>query len=315
MITDTLDARYYWHPLRGIKTAIAAIVAVSLGRGGFHLLNSPSHLKQQACGVRLPNLPERNWQRWLSRFKLPSACKEMEDPLVASDEPPPYFFNGVSRKKALQNWEETKAWRKENNIGAILHNPPPKHDFIRSLFPTSLYQHDRGGNVVVVEKWGEVDVDRFRKLNLPLEEIIYTYTYDTEWMWRIALPHSEDKITRVMDLKNVSFETFTAWDTMRLIRGRIDIGCRHYPNRAANLLVVNVPSFFASVFRLAEPLLSSEIKKKITIFSEDDVSKGKMTKFIDPKNLLPEYGGRCKVPFGASKLDMKLKRFVQQPFN
>lgn len=307
-----MDARHYWPALRAIVTALAALVTLRLGRGG--LLKSPTRL-EQICVINIPNETTDGGHRiWLSRFhRQMVVCTEVEDPFAASDEPPPNFFEGVSRKKALQNWEETRNWRKENHMGTILRRPPPKHDLIRSLFPTSLYQHDRAGNVVMIEKWGEVDVQRIRKLAIPFDDIIYTYMYDTEWLWRIANPHPEDKITLIMDLKDVSFETITAWDAMRLIRKRIEIGCNHYPNRGAHLLVVNVPPFFASVYRFAEPILSPETKRKITILTQEDIARGKMTKFIAPKNLLPEYGGKCKVPFGASSMDVKLKRFVKKP--
>jgi CRAL/TRIO domain len=311
MVSNLMDARHYWPALRAIVTALAAFATLRLGRGG--LLKSPKRLEQICVVVDISNETEGDKRIWLPRFHRRVVCTEVEDPFAASDEPPPYYFEGVSHKKALQNWEDTRTWRKENHIGTILRRPPKKHDLIRSLFPTSLYQHDRAGNVVMVEKWGEVDVHRIRRLGIPFDEIINTYMYDTEWLWRIANPHPEDKITLIMDLKDVSFETFTAWDTMRLIKKRIEIGCNHYPNRASHLLVVNVPPFFASVYRFAEPILSSETKKKITILTQEDVARGKMTKFIAPKNLLPEYGGKCRVPFGASSLDMKLKRFAKKP--
>jgi CRAL/TRIO domain len=301
------EARHYWPALRAIVTALAAFVTLRFGRGGF---------TQKRLGVEVvctPVVDDDSHRLWRPKLYRQSICTEVDDPIGASDEPPIYFFEGVPRKKALQNWEETRKWRKDNNMGKILHRPPPNHDLIRALFPTSLYQQDRAGNHVMVEKWGEVQVDQIRKLGLPTAEMLNTYMYDTEWLWRIAIPDPRDKITLIMDLKDISFETITAWDAMRLIKKRIEIGCSHYPNRAAHLLVINVPHFFAGVYRFAEPLLSSQTKSKISILTQEDVVRGAITKIIDRQNLLPEYGGTCKVPFGGSALDLKLKRFVHKP--
>lgn len=311
MVSYIMEARHYWPTLRAIVTALAAFVTLRLGRSG--LLKSHQPI-EQICIEIVPEDGGGNSRRiWRPRFHRQKVCIEVEDPFAASDEPPPHFLEGVSRKKALQNWEETRKWRSENHMGSILRRPSPKHDLIRSLFPTSFYQHDRGGNVVIVEKWGEVEVERIRKLGIPIAEMLNTYMYDTEWLWRIAIPDPHGKVTLIMDLKDISFETITAWDAMRLIKKRIEIGCSHYPNRGAHLLVVNVPAFFAGVYRFAEPMLSPQTKKKISILTQDDVDRGAMAKFIDPKNLLPEYGGRCKIPFGETAMDVKLKRFVQKP--
>jgi hypothetical protein len=301
------EGRHYWPTLRAIVTALAAFVTLRFGRSGFIQKRSGIEV---VCAPVVVNESHRLWRPKLHRQ---STCIEVDDPLGASDEPPIYFFEGVARKKALENWEVTCKWRKDNNIGKILDQPPPNHDLIRALFPTSLYQQDRAGNQVMIEKWGEVQVDKIRKLGFSISEMINTYMYDTEWLWRIAIPDPRDKITLIMDLKDISFETITAWDAMRLIKKRIEIGCNHYPNRAAHLMVINVPHFFASVYRFAEPLLSSQTKSKILILTQEDVSRGAMTKIIDRKNLLPEYGGTCKVPFGGSALDLKLKRFVLKP--
>lgn len=310
MISHIMEARH-WPTIRTIVTALVAFVTIRLGGRGFRA-SSPDEI----C---VPIIPEgevetvSTGRSWRPRFTRQVLCVDVADPFAASDEPPSYYFEGVSRQKAIQNWEETRKWRKENNIGSILRRPPPNHDIVSSLFPTSLYQHDRAGNIVMVEKWGEVDVDKIRKMGLPADEVLYTYMFDTEWLWRVANPNPEDKITLIMDLKNISFETITAWDAMRLIRRRIEIGCNHYPNRAAHLLVVNVPSFFATVYRFAESLLSQQTKNKMSILTEQDVARGAITKFIDPKNLLPEYGGKCKVEFGHSANDLKLRRHVHKP--
>lgn len=229
-------------------------------------------------------------------------------------EPPPHptFLINTSYEEGLQKWRETLEWRMENNVDAILSNPPPKYDLLKSVFlPTSLYNHDKKGNVVLIEQWGEVNTRAIKQHKISHQEMIDLFVFETEWLWTIGQQKPTDKLTLIMDIKNIPMDRFLSFDALRLVKERIQIGCNHYPNRGANIILVNVPPFFNAVYQMAIPLLSDETKERVVLMTSEDVLvKHKMLEYIEKRYLLPEYGGSCKTPFGQSSMDMRLKKHV-----
>ena len=58
-------------------------------------------------------------------------------------EMPPFFRDGVSLKKAEEQWATTLKWREENNMDEVLLTAPPHYDIITESFPWHLHQRDR----------------------------------------------------------------------------------------------------------------------------------------------------------------------------
>lgn len=122
---------------------------------------------------------------WKRRLHFSKQAECAADPWD-NEEPPAFFLDGVSRKKANENWEATRQWRRNQQMGSMLSRPPPKHEMLRSMIPQSMYQHDRAGNIVVVEQWGKVDIDKIHSYRLKHEDFIYAYIFDLEWLWRVG---------------------------------------------------------------------------------------------------------------------------------
>lgn len=92
---------------------------------------------------------------------------------------------------------------------------------------------------------------------------------------------------------------------------QIKIGCEHYPNRAAVLIMANIPPWANAAYQFVSPLLSPATKSKLVFMTPEMIREGALTKYIAPANLPPEYGGSSKVALGQSEMDKKQRRMVQ----
>ncbi|CAN0366413.1 unnamed protein product, partial [Laminaria digitata] len=67
-----------------------------------------------------------------------------------------------NEKHALERWESTQRWRKDNEVDSILNEPQPYFRDIRRYFPSHISGRSRGGHIVVYEKLGDVDMRTLR---------------------------------------------------------------------------------------------------------------------------------------------------------
>jgi len=118
-------------------------------------------------------------------------------------EPPPHptFLIDTTYEEGLQKWRETLEWRSNNRVDYILSYPPPKYNLLKSVFlPTSLYNHDKKGNVILVEQWGKVDTRALKQHKISHQEMIDLFVFETEWLWSIG-KNTCNKIDLNTDLK------------------------------------------------------------------------------------------------------------------
>lgn len=227
--------------------------------------------------------------------------------------PMPAFYRiGVpTEDEAQAKWRKTLAWRQDNGIDEILSGAPPA-DFeeILSKFPSFMHLSDREGNIVVIDQYGKVDLPGLTSLGVDSAQLLRHYMFQLEWLWSVAAPREEDLITLLMDISNVTFDQVTS-EAVSLVKARVRVGCEHYPNRAARIVVLNTPPAMMACYRLVSPMLSEATKSKMMFLSADDLKKGALHQFIHPSHLPLEYGGTSQVPLGRSELDQRIKQHVR----
>lgn len=67
---------------------------------------------------------------------------------------------------------------------------------------------------------------------------------------------------------------------------------RHYPERSAQIFIINAPSLFPAVYRVVRPWLDPVTASKVHIFRHG--YEATLREFIDPASLPVCYGGECQ---------------------
>jgi len=150
-----------------------------------------------------------------------------------------------------------------------------------------------------------------RRHRIGHDQLIRHYQFQIEWLWTVAAPKDEDQITMIMDIADITWDQVRDMGNMAIIKDRIKIGCEHYPNRAAVLIMANIPPWANAAYQFVSPLLSPATKSKLVFMTPEMIREGALTKYIAPANLPSEYGGSSKVALGQSETDKKQRRMVQ----
>jgi len=227
---------------------------------------------------------------------------------------PSYFRVGAnSEREAQENWAKTLRWRESEGVDMILKGAPEHdHELVNRYMPTQIYLgRDNDGNLVAVDRWGEVDMETLLNKGVTFKMLIRHYIFQLEYLWAIAAPSEHEKVTLIMDMANVSFEQLTPFNCA-LIKERVRIGCEYYPNRGATLYMVNVPNWIAYPYALLLPFLSDETKSKLVYLSSDEVASGALLRNIPSDQLPPIYGGTSNKPLGESKWDLEQKALARR---
>ena len=190
-------------------------------------------------------------------------------------DPPSYFRTGNSDQAARRQWAKTLQWRSENGIDTILSEPPPHFDLINQFVPTSIHGRDKRGNLVSIEKWGSVDMAALRRHGLTNDDYLRQYMFQIEYLWAVAAPKEHEKVTLIMDIQNVTFDQLTP-SVVSFVQKRVGIGCNHYPNRGAHLIVVNIPSWWQYGWALVQNLLSAEVSCPSVAYQTDRIGVAMM---------------------------------------
>mmetsp|Transcript_14431 Transcript_14431/g.17407 ORF Transcript_14431/g.17407 Transcript_14431/m.17407 type:complete len:224 (+) Transcript_14431:50-721(+) len=180
-----IEARRTWLNFRHNPRAASLFISACLGfltiLFGTNQKFSTSITDQCGNVTSVPLLPPPWKRQRLSLAKGECAADPWD-----IEEPPAFFLDGISKKEAKEHWDVTRQWRRSHQMGSMLSRPPPKHELLRAMIPQSMYQHDRQGNIVIVEQWGKVNVDKIHRQGLKHEDLIQAYMFDLEWLWRVG---------------------------------------------------------------------------------------------------------------------------------
>ena len=147
-------------------------------------------------------------------------------------------------------------------------------------------------------------------LDFPPHQLLRHYIYITEYLWRVLTPAEDAKLVTVIDVTGVGIRDF-AGDVLAFIRSAATFISAHYPERCAHIFIVNVPLWFSTVWKLIAAMLDPVTLAKTHILrGRAEVARGLLAE-IDAECLLPEYGGRSKVPWGESEQEKSLAEHVQ----
>jgi len=212
-------------------------------------------------------------------------------------------------KPALARWITTCEWRQEGKIDKILDEPHQWFHVLKRNVPN--YYHGRGkqGYPIYIDMPGKVKMRVVRKAGLQLKDLLFHFTYSSEFLWKRIEPSERGRTITIIDLEGVSLFDF-AGEVVDFLKKTIALSGTHYPERAHRIFVLSAPRFFAGVWAVVQPLLDETTRKKIGIFRSMSAAKPKLLEEIDEDVLPVKYGGRNETPFGEMLEDKLLETHV-----
>ncbi|KAF0720249.1 Aste57867_436 [Aphanomyces stellatus] len=211
-------------------------------------------------------------------------------------------------EKGRHRWEATRQWRRENNIDGLLHEPQPHFDIIKKNYPQYFHGKSKNGHCVYYERLGYVDFKTLKKSGLNMDQLLRHYMFITEFLWKVLEPSDSGRSITVLDVENFGFYDLTG-DVTSFIRQAMAFAAAHYPERSAQIIVINVPGWFYMTWRAMSPMIDPVTKAKIRICNSS-TSRDELLAAIDLDQLPSNYGG-TSCALGESDEEKRLAQHVQ----
>lgn len=187
-----------------------------------------------------------------------------------------------------------KRWRiifGASHIGSL--PTGPRQPLVSSILSASYHKWDKNGRPLYIQKSGLIDVQRFTS-EMSLPQIAVGHTWFTEEMRRRAEIGSRmqgrrvDKLVMIIDAHNVGI---AARKLMKIFSTTTYIDQNFSPEFMGAMYIINCPTFFPVVWRLAQPFLAPVTQKKIKILGRNFHST--LVADLGAECLPVEYGGTC----------------------
>ncbi|CAK4086592.1 unnamed protein product [Aphanomyces euteiches] len=212
-------------------------------------------------------------------------------------------------EKGRQRYEATLKWRRENRIDTLLYEPQPHFHIIKQNYPQYFHGKSKNGHRVYYERLGYVDFKTLKKSGLSMDQLLHHYMYITEFLWKILEPSDSGRSITVLDVANFGFFDLTG-DVTSFIRQAMAFAGEHYPERSAQIIVINVPGWFNATYRAMSPLIDPVTKAKIRICTSSTATQ-ELLAAIDIDQLPSNYGG-TSCALGESEEERILAQHVER---
>lgn len=212
--------------------------------------------------------------------------------------------------KGTIRWKNTLQWRIDNGVNYLLRVPHREFDIIKKYYPHYFHFKDLQGRPVYWEMIGKIDMAALKKTGLTLPNLLVHFITMSEYLWEYLCPYEEGKSVTILDLKGTTMKHFTG-DVLSFIKMTNSVVGQHYPEKAGNIILINVPVVFSSVWRVIKGFIDPVTAKKVVFAKKSEVTKT-LLKYIPEENIPVEYGGKCTVPFGASPEEKALASLMKE---
>lgn len=195
------------------------------------------------------------------------------------------------RERAKKAFAHTLEWRAAHNVDTILSKPRPLYDLCKSIYPHYFPGRDVLNNPILVQRPGQLDLDKAHKYNITMDELLMDFVFALEYCWNIMQPGPPDGVmTTVVDMRGVCLKHIRNGEMRDFILRSIHVISENYPQRSFRTLVINTPRWFGGIFKIIKPLLRESTKKKIEILmpgrNQDTVLRKYLGDASLPKELL-----------------------------
>jgi len=164
----------------------------------------------------------------------------------------PHRFLLAAKGDLCEGWKRyhsTVAWRRANLVDEILSEPQPHFLLIKQHYPHFIHLRGYRNEPVYYEKPARMNLKELRQGGVSLETLLRHFIFVTEFLWTVVEPSESGKSIYVIDLEGIRLLDFVG-EAISFVRKASDFTSKHYPERAGSIYVVNVPSWFNTIWKV-----------------------------------------------------------------
>jgi len=202
---------------------------------------------------------------------------------------------------AFRDMENIPALRKMSSVEVLGGKAINKasHD---SQMPHGYLGNDRQGRPVIYKHYGRIQLWKLVKQGIDVRTLV-RYNYWIQEQLAIAMGH-RGQWTVLLDLEGIEFGQAFSTTHLSYCHGLAKTDSAHYPERLAQVIIINSPSLFAGSFKIISSWLDENTRQKVKLLGERKQWWPEVTACIDPKILPKHLGGEAMLTLrGLCPLD------------
>ncbi|ETL79931.1 hypothetical protein L917_19533 [Phytophthora nicotianae] len=192
--------------------------------------------------------------------------------------------------KALERYNETTQWRREEGVDQLLEEPSPHFKIIKENYPHYYHKRGKNGEPVYYEKPGKINLKALKSAGLTLDDLMHNYLMITEFLWQVIEQDDNRKGISVLDVDGIGISDF-AGEAVEYVRKAASVSGKHYPERCAYIFVINVPSWFSMIWNTVKGMVDDVTREKVIIVRGKKKILEALSERIPVENIPVEYGG------------------------
>jgi hypothetical protein len=201
--------------------------------------------------------------------------------------------------------KENVDWKNNNNkelagLRSRTCNDILKVDYVRDLhpyYPSWIQNVDKQGRPVCYRVFGKFDVPKILE-SIEMDNFVKFHVFETEMALRAAkcssrkLGYNIEACTIVVDVQGWGMHLATA-DALEFIKKMVSADNIHFSERMGQMLLVNAPWSFSTLWMLLYPMLDPITTAKIQIISSRSAWEKKLFEIVDQSLVPREFGGHA----------------------
>jgi len=203
-------------------------------------------------------------------------------------------------KLAMKRLLGTIVWRKHIKLNDILQRPPASLAVFRQVRSCPFMGYDNYNRPIFVERMGEF----IGALDTPIARSITHSNYLACCIYEMGKPiqkfREQAKLGRplwkqvyIVDCQHATFvKAIASINLLKSFSKDVEV---HFPEQAAAVYIINVPTVLSSVWRMASKILDPVLVSKIQL--SNDVPTDQLLQIMSKEVLFKEYGGENMAPF------------------
>ncbi|GMF46795.1 unnamed protein product [Phytophthora fragariaefolia] len=192
--------------------------------------------------------------------------------------------------KAVERYNETTEWRREEGVDHLLEEPSPHFKIIKENYPHYYHKRGKNGEPVYYEKPGKINLKALKNAGLTLDDLMHNYLMITEFLWQVIEQDDNRKGISVLDVDGIGISDF-AGEAVEYVRKAASVSGKHYPERCAYIFVINVPSWFSMIWNTVKGMVDDVTREKVIIVRGKKKIFEALSERIPVENIPVEYGG------------------------
>ncbi|KAG1685190.1 hypothetical protein DVH05_009680 [Phytophthora capsici] len=192
--------------------------------------------------------------------------------------------------KALERYNETTEWRRDEGVDTLLEEPSPHFKIIKENYPHYYHKRGKNGEPVYYEKPGKINLKALKNAGLTLDDLMHNYLMITEFLWQVIEQDDNRKGISVLDVDGIGISDF-AGEAVEYVRKAASVSGKHYPERCAYIFVINVPSWFSMIWNTVKGMVDDVTREKVIIVRGKKKIFEALSERIPVENIPVEYGG------------------------